>query len=700
MSAASNTVSRDLLNAARAKKTLDDDQPYSSSSFRATMKQKIEKLCKVSPYDWQLDVSEALCLGLDTLLLAATGEGKSLPFIAPLLHDNNALILIISPLNALEEDLAKRFTGMGFPSIAVNGETWNAKLRTNIENRMHRVLLTSPELALKNVEFRKMISNPSLSKDIRAVIIDEAHCIQQWGGANGFRADWGEVGRLRALVPPSVPFLATTATATPEVQRQIRTSLQFGDDTTYFVNDRHNITSEVHKITHTSSDYSDLDFVVDDALADDREIQKTMIFVDSISETHKIATHLRSRLPNLKRREIAVYHALRTGQAKKKVMRDFRRGKIRVLVTTDACGMGADIPDVELVVQFKVPASLSIWIQRAGRAARSPHIKGRAMLFVEKSVFEIIRPRSKNPPSGDDPPEEVEPLRDREDDNENDDAVSKNATEQVPVGRDGTWRYRKTVEAGLRAYIETMDCRRIVSDQYFDNPERIKALTVVCCDNCEKKALAPQPTSTAQQENATPTNRPTTPVSPPNPEVNSVHSTPSRNHNENGKRPMVLAVPEPDIKPVGARRDKRLAAAREALNNWRHGTWLERYPHASFGPKGLLPDVHLTTIASGARIITLDDLGNALKPRWVFLSVHGPEVLAVVKKADEDFKAEQDQLRDAKKENAKRLKVEQQEREKLEKSQARKAVESASQPEDIIWTQPQVPKSQPSNGVL
>ncbi|TDL27180.1 P-loop containing nucleoside triphosphate hydrolase protein [Rickenella mellea] len=393
------------------------------------MKQKIQQHCKVTAYDWQLDIGEALCLGLDTLLLAATGEGKSLPFIAPLLQDEKALILIISLLNALEEDLARRFTEMGFRSTPVNGETWNPTLRKNIEKRMYRVLLTSPELALKNAEFRKMISNPSLSKHVGAVIINEAHCIQQWGGANGFRADWGEVGRLRALVPPSVPFLATTATATPEVQRQIRTSLQFGDDTTYFVNrgnDRHNITSEVHRITSTASDYSDLNFIVDDALADDREMDKTMVFVDSIAATHKIAAHLRSRLPDLKRREIAVYHALRTGRAKKKVMQDFRRGKIRVL--------GADISDVKLVVQFKVPASLSIWLQRAGRAARSPHIKGRAMLFVEKTVFEI----------------------------------------QVPAGENGTWRYRKRVEPGLREYIETMDCRRKVSDKYFDNPPRLK----------------------------------------------------------------------------------------------------------------------------------------------------------------------------------------------------------------------------------
>ncbi|TDL30202.1 P-loop containing nucleoside triphosphate hydrolase protein [Rickenella mellea] len=429
-----------LLNIARDRRA-KEDKDYSAAHSRCKMQEEFTRRFHKPAYEWQLDVGEALCLGLDSLVLAGTGEGKSFPWLFPLLNDPSGekKILVISPLNALEDDLARRFKALGFSSVAINGETWNRELQTDLEAGKHRVMLTSPEMALKHDGFRKLLSAPSFSKDIAVAIVDEAHCISQWGGVGGFREEYGEVGRLRAVLPPTVPILATTATATPTVQRQIRDALQFRDDDLFFINrgnDRHNITPEVVRMTGAASDYSALNFIIDDA--QDGELQKTMVFCNTIQTTHDVAKYLRARLPHLKRREIAVYHALRTARAKKKAMRDFRNGKIRVLVTTEAAGMGADIPDVKLVVQFKVPASLSIWLQRAGRAARSPNILGRAVLLVEKSVFETRIPDISS------------------------------------AGTSGLRRYRKNVEEGLRAYIETTQCRRDVSDKYFLNPPRIR----------------------------------------------------------------------------------------------------------------------------------------------------------------------------------------------------------------------------------
>ena len=121
---------------------------------------------------------------------------------------------------------------------------------------------------------------------------------------------------------------------------------------------------------------------------------------------------------------------------------------------------GADIPDIEQVVQFGVPSSLSVWTQRSGRAGRSAHINARAILLVERSMFERTKKRKgKKVPAPRDPEEELAA------------AVSEDNSEH---------EWRKKVEDALRKWIETTECRRDVADKYFNNPatRRCKSLSV------------------------------------------------------------------------------------------------------------------------------------------------------------------------------------------------------------------------------
>ncbi|KAH9967817.1 P-loop containing nucleoside triphosphate hydrolase protein, partial [Russula dissimulans] len=152
----------------------------------------------LEPYNWQLDICEALLLGLDCIVIAGTGAGKTMPFIMPLLVDptNKKMVIIISPLNALEHDQAARFNKIGLHATAMNSDVWTPKLE-------------------EHKSFSKFMRSPSFTKNMLAIVVDKAHCVSQWG--DGFRKHFGELGWLCSFVSISVPFLATSATLPPHV---------------------------------------------------------------------------------------------------------------------------------------------------------------------------------------------------------------------------------------------------------------------------------------------------------------------------------------------------------------------------------------------------------------------------------------------------------------------------------------------------
>ncbi|KAJ3744571.1 P-loop containing nucleoside triphosphate hydrolase protein [Lentinula raphanica] len=317
-------------------------------------------------------LAEALLLGLDCSVIAGTGAGKTMPFVMPLLIEPTKRVIIISPLNALEEDQAKRFNAMGLHAVAVNGETWNKDVQKRIGNNEYNVLITLPDMAIEHDSFRSLLSNPKLASKTLCIVVDEAHCISQWG--DKFRPIYQQLGTLRAFVPDQVSFLATSATMQPTV------------------------------------------------LA--RKLMQTMIFFDDINVSLEALKHLRAQLPPDLGGQIVLYHSRRSSNSRRRVLEEFRSGKIEILLTTEAAGMGCDLPSIRRVVQFMVPKSLAIWIQRAGRAARSLSICGEAFLLVQPTV--IQEKKSNESDNGD------------------------------------SMVFKKDVEARLRLWIETTGCRRDV----------------------------------------------------------------------------------------------------------------------------------------------------------------------------------------------------------------------------------------------
>ncbi|KAJ7274777.1 P-loop containing nucleoside triphosphate hydrolase protein [Mycena rebaudengoi] len=434
--------SEKLLEKARKDAAVTREAGYCSAAIRAKIRNEFAACNpgKVA-HKWQIDIGEALELGLDCSLLAGTGAGKTMPFLFPLFTNPDKIVIIISPLNALEEDQArnaKRFEAMGISAAAINGDTYNDEIHKVRNCRIQkRVIITSPNMCLKHDDFRKLLSSPQFAGKIAAFVIDEAHCITQWG--DKFRPEYAMLGTLRAFVPSHVPFLVASATLPPAVLAQVRQTMHIRAEYSYHVNlgtDRPNIAWVCRKMNGAKSDLESLDFVVPPEAANDPDfvLKLTMVFFDDINLSLDALKYLRARLPPEMRDQIAAYNAKRTPAAKRRVLNDFRNGKIKILLTTEAAGMGCDMPYIELVVQFMVPKSLSIWMQRAGRAGRTFAIFAEAILLVQPSVFQEVKSRKGAP---------------------------------IPE-IEGTV-YRKDVEEGLRDWIEMTECRRDIADSYFDN---------------------------------------------------------------------------------------------------------------------------------------------------------------------------------------------------------------------------------------
>jgi superfamily II DNA helicase RecQ len=246
---------------------------------------------------------------------------------------------------------------MGLTATAVNSDVYSPQLHkvsvardrgTNdptrviaqeIESRQHRVILTSPEMCIEHQKFSKLLRTPEFTKHILAIVIDEVHCVSQWG--DKFRKTFNELGRLRSYVPVSVPFLATSVTLPPHILGEIELKLCFSPARTLLVNlgnDRLNITPMVCHMRGTSSDLAALDFSVDEARAG-APLVRTFIFFNTRDLTQKAFNHLLGLVPVQLQPQIGFLHAGQTKRARAKVMMDFDEGRIDILCATEAVAM-------------------------------------------------------------------------------------------------------------------------------------------------------------------------------------------------------------------------------------------------------------------------------------------------------------------------------------------------------------------------
>ncbi|KAK7027844.1 bloom syndrome [Favolaschia claudopus] len=579
----------------------------------------------------------------------------------PLLLHREKYSLVISPLKILQEEQAKHFEKLGLKAAAVNGDTYSRELQKDLDDQTLNAIFTSPEMCLEHESLRKWLQEPASGKRILGTIIDEAHCLSQWGG--DFRPHYALLDKLRSILPAESPILAASATMSPSALADLCTSLHVDFDEAFVLNlgnDRPNITLSVAPIKG-AKDYDSVftHLPKPSEVHCPGDLPKTTLFTNAVKKTQILASRIRRHYPNLPKGSIEFLHAYRTPKAKRRVMRDFRKGKIRILVATEAAGMGADIPDIELIIQFGVTTSPEVSVQRFGRAGRDPSLQARAVLLYEISMFQRKKKaRRKGDASAatqDNDGSDSDSGTDSEEEGEFDPA---NASREgiyirdfVKEPNDGkVWG--KNVNPIMRQYISTKHCRRDMLDLYFNNPPR-KSPTGECCDNCTRNAAS----STSPPS---PVSRPTTPQNPS--PTSSAHSTPSKDKNANGKRGMTRGEPK-------TRRKDHLKCAREALERWRLKTFMDRYSKSSLPEVAILPDQVLTSLAS-KRVNTVEEMLQ-LRPSWMLARRHGEEVLAMLRRVDEHEREEREREKEAKRTARK------------EATAARKAAVAATKPRKL-----------------
>lgn len=299
----------------------------------------------------QREIIDSICSGHDTLGLMPTGGGKSITFQVPALSMKGVCI-VITPLIALMKDQVANLRQKGIKAAAVYSGMMHAEIITTLENAIFggvKILYVSPE-RLSSELFQKKMSHMNVS----FITVDEAHCISQWG--YDFRPSYLKISDIRKL-KPDAPILALTATATPKVVNDIQDKLGFKKKNVFKMSfERKNLAYIVRK---TDDKLEEMIHILNSVSG------SAIVYVRSRKRSKEIAAELCKRKINA-----IFYNAGLESAARDERQKEWHEGKARVMVATNAFGMGIDKPDVRVVIHHDCPDSPEAYFQEAGRAGR------------------------------------------------------------------------------------------------------------------------------------------------------------------------------------------------------------------------------------------------------------------------------------------------------------------------------------------
>jgi ATP-dependent DNA helicase RecQ len=394
----------------------------------------------------QEDVIRAVLAGRDAMAIMPTGQGKSLCYQLPatLLP---GLTLVISPLIALMQD---QVTAMRQRKIAAaafhSGLSGLEKSRVmqDLQQRQVQLLYLAPE-RIQHEGFLRLLRSLWVS----LLVVDEAHCLSQWG--HDFRPDYLKIGRLRGeLTNP--PCLALTATATARVQTDLCQRLSLRDPFRLVTGFRRtNLALSVH---HCQTFREKLGMA--ERLVGVTEKGTILIYCATRRTVEEVAGWL-----GQSHQAVGYYHAGLSDEQRRLVHDDFRRGTVRILIATNAFGMGIDKPDVRLVLHFDVPGSLEAYYQEAGRAGRDGQPAACVLLFHERDV-----------------------------------ATQEYFIAQASKDSEGAERAGRmtTMLRELLSYVSVATCRQVAILDYFSDQAELALGPCGLCDRCVEPAQQPSRT--------------------------------------------------------------------------------------------------------------------------------------------------------------------------------------------------------------
>jgi ATP-dependent DNA helicase RecQ len=384
----------------------------------------------------QEEVVRAVLAGRDAMAVMPTGQGKSLCYQLPatLLP---GLTLVISPLIALMQD---QVAGLKQRKIAAaafhSGLTGSEKHRViqDLNQKRLQLLYLAPE-RMQHEGFLQLLRSLWVS----LLVVDEAHCISQWG--HDFRPDYLKIGRLRQeLTNP--PCLALTATATSRVQTDLCKRLSLRDPLKLVAGFRRpNLALSVRLCQSRQDKLAALERLV-------RETGKGTILI--YCATRRAVEEVAEWLGQ-SHQSVGYYHAGLSDEERQLVHDDFRRGNVRILAATNAFGMGIDKSDVRLVVHFDIPGSVEAYYQEVGRAGRDGRPAACCLLFHERDLAtqEYFIQQAAQDPEGADRAERM-----------------------------------KTLLQEMLGYVSVSDCRQLAILEYFSDEDERALGPCGLCDRC------------------------------------------------------------------------------------------------------------------------------------------------------------------------------------------------------------------------
>lgn len=312
----------------------------------------------------QEEIIRSVLDGRDTLALLPTGGGKSLCFQVPALA-KEGICIVVSPLIALMKDQVEHLNAKGIQAKAIySGLSYreNSLILNNCVHGEIRFLYLSPE-RLRSEQVQAHIRQ----MNVTLIAVDEAHCISQWG--YDFRPEYLQIAEIRKYLP-KVPILALTASATSEVVNDIQDKLGFRNRNVFVKSfERKNISYVVNR---TEDKQGKLLHILS------RVKGSALIYVRNRKKTQEISHFLREKGVRADYYHAGLTHELRAGKQEAWI-----KNQTRVMVCTNAFGMGIDKPDVRLVIHYEMPDSLESYYQEAGRAGRDEQ-KAYAVLLYGK----------------------------------------------------------------------------------------------------------------------------------------------------------------------------------------------------------------------------------------------------------------------------------------------------------------------------